>query len=228
MMSKSGFGWDEGKYMITVEENSIWDEYVKVDPTAKSMRFKFFPYFSVWHEIFRKDRATGERAKDEKATADAIREEEAMETRDYYVPTADWNPEEGFVSNDGDQTRAEMNIDPTTHSSSAPKPNSDKIKKRKKPQAAPEDRLVDMVSSFCQDANARLGTLTKVLQTEFGDLEKCAEVENAVAEIEGIDENEQLVIVQRLHNKPKDMHLFFSMPLHKRARLVRLMLNGRF
>ncbi|KAL0446139.1 UNVERIFIED_CONTAM: hypothetical protein Slati_1741800 [Sesamum latifolium] len=163
---------------------------LKVDPTAKSMRFKFFPYFLVWREIFRKDQATGERAKDGKATADAVREEEAMETRDYYVPTADWNPEEGFVSNDGDQTRAEMNIDPTTHSSSALNPNSDKTKKCKKPQAAPEDRLVDMVSSFCQDANARLGTLTKILQTECRDLEKCAEVENAIAEIEGIDENE--------------------------------------
>ncbi|KAL0361262.1 UNVERIFIED_CONTAM: hypothetical protein Sradi_3810700 [Sesamum radiatum] len=158
MMSKSGFGWDEGKNMITVEENSIWDEYVKVDPAAKSMRFKLFLYFSAWREIFRKDRATGERAKDGKATADAVCEEEAMETQDDYVPTADWNPEEGFVSNDGDLTRAQMNIDPTTHSSLAPKPNYEKPKKRKKPQVAPEDRLLDMVSSFCQDANARLGT----------------------------------------------------------------------
>ncbi|KAL0401727.1 UNVERIFIED_CONTAM: hypothetical protein Slati_4202600 [Sesamum latifolium] len=229
MMSKSGFGWDEGKNMITVEENSIWDEYVKVDPTAKSMRFKSFPYFSVWHEIFEKGQATGDRAKDGKATADTVLEEEAMETQDYYVPIADWNPEEGFIINDGNQTpRAQMNINPTTNSSSAPKPNSDKAKKRKKQQAAPEDRLVDMVSSFCQDANARLRTLTKVLQIEFGDLEKCSKVENAMVEIDEIDENEQLVIVQLLHNKSNDMHLFFSMPLHKRARLMRLMLNGRF
>ncbi|KAL0454572.1 UNVERIFIED_CONTAM: hypothetical protein Slati_0796400 [Sesamum latifolium] len=150
-----------------------------------------------------------------------------METQDYYVPTADWNPEEEFISNDGDQTpRAQMNIDPTTHSSSA------RSQILTRPKNARNNKLPQKTGCghgviLCQDANARLGTLTKVLQTEFGDLEKCS-VENAVAEINGIDENKQLVIVQRLHNKPKDMHLFFSMPLHKRARLVRLMLNGQF
>ncbi|KAL0443988.1 UNVERIFIED_CONTAM: hypothetical protein Slati_2121500 [Sesamum latifolium] len=85
MMSKSGLGWDDGKNMITVEENSISDDYVKVDPSVKSMRYKPFPYFPAWREIFGKDRASGDRAKDGKATAETIRTEEATETQDYYV-----------------------------------------------------------------------------------------------------------------------------------------------
>ncbi|KAL0355795.1 UNVERIFIED_CONTAM: hypothetical protein Sradi_4026400 [Sesamum radiatum] len=183
MMSKSGFGWDDEKNMITVDENSIWDDYVKVDPSVKTMRYKSFPFFPAWREIFGKDRAAGEGAKDGKATVDAVRREEARETQDYYVPTAEWNPEEGFVSNDGDPVQSsQMNVDPTTNSSTGPK------------------------------------------HTE----EKSSGLAEALAEIEGLDETDQVVIEQRLYNNPKDMHLFFTMPPHKRARLVRLILEGRF
>ncbi|KAL0320488.1 UNVERIFIED_CONTAM: hypothetical protein Sradi_5310300 [Sesamum radiatum] len=202
-MSKSGFGWDDEKNMITVDENSIWDDYVKVDPSAKTMRYKSFPFFPSWCEIFGKDRAAGEGAKDGKATVDAARREEARETQDYYVPTAEWNPEEGFVSNDGDPVQSsQMNVDPTTNSSTGPK--------------------------HTEDANARLGTLTKVLQTEFVDPKKSSGLAEALVEIEGLDETDQVVIEQCLHNNSKDMHLFFTMPPHKRARLVRLILEGRF
>ncbi|KAL0288463.1 UNVERIFIED_CONTAM: hypothetical protein Sradi_7096600 [Sesamum radiatum] len=83
-----------------------------------------------------------------------------------------------------------MNVDPTANSSTTPKSTSCSARKRKKTEVGPEERLVDMVSTFCQDANERLGTLTKVLQIEFGYPEKCSAVAEALAEIEGLDENE--------------------------------------
>ncbi|KAL0340013.1 UNVERIFIED_CONTAM: hypothetical protein Sradi_4518100 [Sesamum radiatum] len=57
MMSKSGLGWDDSRCMVTVEDNNAWEEYVKIDPTAKVMRYKSWPFFPVWSEIFGKDRA---------------------------------------------------------------------------------------------------------------------------------------------------------------------------
>ncbi|KAL0444615.1 UNVERIFIED_CONTAM: hypothetical protein Slati_2184200 [Sesamum latifolium] len=46
MMEKNGFGLDYNKAKVTVDENqnSVWDEYVKIDPTAKNMRYKWWPF----------------------------------------------------------------------------------------------------------------------------------------------------------------------------------------
>ncbi|KAL0430569.1 UNVERIFIED_CONTAM: hypothetical protein Sradi_0682900 [Sesamum radiatum] len=31
MMTRSGFGWDDARNMVTVEDNCVWEEYVKVN-----------------------------------------------------------------------------------------------------------------------------------------------------------------------------------------------------
>ncbi|KAK4410259.1 hypothetical protein Sango_0098900 [Sesamum angolense] len=103
--------------------------------------------------------------------------------KDYYVPTAEWNLREGFVSNDGGPVQpSQMNVDPTANSSTATKPTSGSAKKERKQKLVPR---------------------------------------------KGLDENEQVVNEQRLHNNPKDIGLFLLKPPHKRALLVRLMLEGR-
>ncbi|KAL0461272.1 UNVERIFIED_CONTAM: hypothetical protein Slati_0014800 [Sesamum latifolium] len=64
MMLKSGLGWDESRHMVTVEDDTAWDDYVKRDPTAKGMRHKSWPFFNAWKEIFEKDRANGDKGAD--------------------------------------------------------------------------------------------------------------------------------------------------------------------
>ncbi|KAL0367557.1 UNVERIFIED_CONTAM: hypothetical protein Sradi_3645800 [Sesamum radiatum] len=72
MMSKSGFGWDKSRHMVTVENNDVWDEYLKVDPSVRTMRFKSWPFFNAWREIFGKDGAQGEVAEDINDTVRAV------------------------------------------------------------------------------------------------------------------------------------------------------------
>ncbi|KAL0451538.1 UNVERIFIED_CONTAM: hypothetical protein Slati_1131900 [Sesamum latifolium] len=36
MMSKSGFGWDDTRHMVIVENNDVWEDYVKPDSTINS------------------------------------------------------------------------------------------------------------------------------------------------------------------------------------------------
>ncbi|KAL0381268.1 UNVERIFIED_CONTAM: hypothetical protein Sangu_0191100 [Sesamum angustifolium] len=95
MMRQSGFGWDKTQNIITVDDNSIWDDYVKMDPSAKIMRYKAWPYFPAWREIFGKDRATGDEAEDDEEIARVARGEAQNEVEIDYVPTADWNPDLG-------------------------------------------------------------------------------------------------------------------------------------
>ncbi|KAL8459958.1 hypothetical protein ACS0TY_031746 [Phlomoides rotata] len=64
LLSKSGIGWNSTTSMIDVEHEDIWDTCRRADPQVKGIRYKTWPYYSSWIEIFGKDRATGENAID--------------------------------------------------------------------------------------------------------------------------------------------------------------------
>ncbi|KAG8363740.1 hypothetical protein BUALT_Bualt19G0053700 [Buddleja alternifolia] len=62
MPKRSGFGWNSTSNTITVSRDEVWDNYVKSDVNARTMRHKSWPLFDDWCEIFGKDRATRENA----------------------------------------------------------------------------------------------------------------------------------------------------------------------
>ncbi|KAL8531903.1 hypothetical protein ACS0TY_008490 [Phlomoides rotata] len=64
MLSKSGIGWNSTTSMLEIEDERGWDSYVRADPHVKGLRYKTWPYYSQWIEIFGKDRATGENVVD--------------------------------------------------------------------------------------------------------------------------------------------------------------------
>ncbi|KAL0285447.1 UNVERIFIED_CONTAM: hypothetical protein Sradi_7173900 [Sesamum radiatum] len=211
MMSKSGFGWDESRHMVTVENNDVWDEYLKVDPSVRTMRFKSWPFFNAWREIFGKDGAQVNNRDDE-----------------CYVPTAEWYPENGFI---GEDVRTVQNTtvqpDPTINSTTAVRKSGSTGKKRKVAHAASDERLVDCVSTFCEAANVRMVELTKRLFVDFDEVEKRSSVFAAVANVEGLDMTEQLMLADRLVKNPKKMDLFFSLNETARKKILRLMLEGK-
>ncbi|KAG5574152.1 hypothetical protein H5410_063918 [Solanum commersonii] len=55
--SRSGLGFRYIDGTILVEDPKAWDDFIKVDPYAKSMTFRKWPLFVDWEEIFRKDGA---------------------------------------------------------------------------------------------------------------------------------------------------------------------------
>ncbi|KAL0445285.1 UNVERIFIED_CONTAM: hypothetical protein Slati_2251200 [Sesamum latifolium] len=130
MMTKSGFGWDESRNMITV-----------VVPA----------YGMIMLSIARGERQTTPEPDN--------------------VPTADCNPEHGFVSNNEDEAPfPNINIDSTSASTNAHKESSGSGSKKRHRRVGvdAEERLEDMVGTFCKEANSRISSLTKVLEREFG------------------------------------------------------------
>ncbi|KAL5172938.1 hypothetical protein HKD37_16G045593 [Glycine soja] len=59
ILSQSGFDWDSTKYMIIVENEIAWNEYVKSHEEAKRFRFKVIPNWDDIVDLCAKDRATG-------------------------------------------------------------------------------------------------------------------------------------------------------------------------
>ncbi|KAL8530471.1 hypothetical protein ACS0TY_007493 [Phlomoides rotata] len=58
MLSVSGIGLNSSTYHIDALPE-VWDAYVKVDPTARGMKNKTFPFYQDWIDIFGNDRANG-------------------------------------------------------------------------------------------------------------------------------------------------------------------------
>ncbi|KAL0292200.1 UNVERIFIED_CONTAM: hypothetical protein Sangu_3256000 [Sesamum angustifolium] len=95
MMGRSGFGWCQTTNTIDVKDD-VFDNFAKIDSFAKTLRYKSFPYYAQWCEVFGKDRATGERGFDPilaprnpSHTAETERSENVPVTPEYYVPTPD-------------------------------------------------------------------------------------------------------------------------------------------
>ncbi|KAK4426516.1 hypothetical protein Salat_1420200 [Sesamum alatum] len=177
------------------------------------MRYKSWPFFPAWREIFGKDQAGGSIAEDYDDVVDVMDTPEANDPQEYYVPTAEWCPESGFVGNDNGPTQdTQGNIDPTVNSTTSNKKSTSNRKKQKVMVGASDDGLELAANTFCDTANARLGELSKKLFVDYDEVEKRSAVYEAVGKVPGIDLTDQLLMSDRLVENPKKMDLFFSLP----------------
>ncbi|KAL0413105.1 UNVERIFIED_CONTAM: hypothetical protein Sradi_1512200 [Sesamum radiatum] len=104
----------------------------KLDLHTKTMRYKSWPFFPAWREIFGKDRAAGDEANDSDGAAAEIRQERNKATDNCYIPMAEWNPNIGFVGVEEEPPlSSQMNVDPTVNSSSATKCTNSSVRKCK-------------------------------------------------------------------------------------------------
>ncbi|KAL2230665.1 UNVERIFIED_CONTAM: hypothetical protein Sindi_1660900 [Sesamum indicum] len=139
MLTRSGFGWDDSRNMVMVEDDSVWDDYVKMDPFAKGMRHKTWPFFPSWREIFGRDRAIGEQSADPFKEANDDRDEEIGGTHDCNVRDGECNvrddgciPEPAEDCVEGEPVSSfNANVDPTQNSSDAKRTGGSSSKKRK-------------------------------------------------------------------------------------------------
>ncbi|KAL3503114.1 hypothetical protein ACH5RR_037563 [Cinchona calisaya] len=69
-------------HRITINSYDVWENYVKVDSDAKSMRYKSWPYYEDCIKIFGKDRAIGKHVKGMNDAANSIDKEIDVEEDD--------------------------------------------------------------------------------------------------------------------------------------------------
>ncbi|KAI3472998.1 hypothetical protein Pfo_030081 [Paulownia fortunei] len=58
LLQHSGFSWDEGREMVTAEDN-VWDAYIKAHPDARSYRVKTVPCYHKLCVIYGQDKFDG-------------------------------------------------------------------------------------------------------------------------------------------------------------------------
>ncbi|KAH6805680.1 hypothetical protein C2S51_030511 [Perilla frutescens var. frutescens] len=212
MFGHSGFSWNEASMTITVEKE-FWEEYIKKDPNARTLRHNSFPFFHSWCEIFGKDRATGENAEDFNS---ADNDQLDVNMHKINEPVENYSKD---ASEDGDDDV--VSICKTSGEASSKKTKS---KKRKLVDTTGE-KIVDLMETFCNKTNERLADISKRIGYEFDMSQKRTAVFDALGALGVLDVSEQISVAQRLCNNSKDLDLFFSLPDFAKVEMVRMLIS---
>ncbi|KAL0285371.1 UNVERIFIED_CONTAM: hypothetical protein Sangu_2782400 [Sesamum angustifolium] len=167
--------------MIVVSDE-VFDSYVK------TLRFKSFPYYPAWTEIFGKDRATWEHA----------------DTMHQTIP----NPN---VFGDDDEFMNSFTKS-TAHLNAAP-PDIKRVssKKRKKSTSTLDEKFDVKFDTFVNVTDNRLGDLAKRFGVEADESHARRKVWSAVESMSGLTIEQKCVASKKLVNNKNDLDLFLTM-----------------
>ncbi|KAH6793594.1 hypothetical protein C2S52_004071 [Perilla frutescens var. hirtella] len=214
LTGRTGVGWNDSTKMIDANDD-IWDAAIKVDKNARVMRYKSWPYYHDWCEIFGKDRATGEQAED---VMDAVNE----------LFSATKNKEKEVIV-DIDLLPHDVNDEIKPDSTYQPVGNDTDKKNggKKRKLADGSEGLYELLGSFCQNTETRLGDIARRIGYEQDVSAARKEVFEVVGKIGGLTLQEKLLVSKTLVKNTEDLELFSSLPEDARAEFVRMMLAGR-
>ncbi|KAI3469109.1 hypothetical protein Pfo_025772 [Paulownia fortunei] len=198
----------------SMDSDEVWEKYVKMDVNARTIKFKSYPFYNSWCEIFGKDRAIGENAEDYN---DDI---EFMSICQSFA-----SPSQPSVSPCQPSTSATLPTRSACQPFASASGNPTKCKKRKTIDSC-EERIVDLMGNFCEQTNVRLGDLAKRIGYEFHASEKRTVVYEQLSNLGSLSLTEKIYVVKLLVNNSKDLDLFFSLLNEARLEMDQMILSG--
>ncbi|BFG30222.1 hypothetical protein CerSpe_164960 [Prunus speciosa] len=206
ILSQSGFNWDATKKMISVEEDNVWDEYVKSHEDARTFRFKVIANWDDIVDLCGKDRATGEGA------------ETCAEAAEVMTPESDPNI---IVDLESDTQGFEScQVDDVSLSSSCPK------RRNQKPSNIPPPKkrgttnvLADSVAKMASSLEHFINSTTQKLDP--------TEVYNEVIAIPDLSPDEQLKACSWFIENEKQFLMLKTIPIERKKGIVLMFISPR-
>ncbi|GFP88504.1 hypothetical protein PHJA_000994100 [Phtheirospermum japonicum] len=219
MQSRSGFGWNDTSNTITVDKEEIWSDYIKFDPHAKTMRYKTWPFFKDWIDIFGKDRATGEHAQGFADAADGTQSDSQPD------PTTGVNTQPLKV---GEEASAGFRVDEKsgTQGESSSATRKRKTKKRNANDVV-EEHFLDLMESFCAKTEGHLRDLAQRICFQQDAKQQRKAVFDVLNQMPFLSIEDKLTISTMLFKNNEDLDLFFSISDEYKAVMVKMILEGR-
>ncbi|KAK6150734.1 hypothetical protein DH2020_015666 [Rehmannia glutinosa] len=218
MLSRRGIGWNVTTNMIEARDDAWKFEYVKVDANARLMRNKSWPFSNDWVMIFGKDRATGEHAEDFTDALNHVLNGQSTPQDDYHVN----------LENLSDNCEYETETNSNCQAESTPQMSTSGKKgaggKRKSTDGV--DPLYEIMKTFCQSTEARLGDIAKRIGYEYDISFARKEVFGVVGNMQGLSLRDKLLVSKLLVKNTEDLELFFSLPDEARVEFARMKLSG--
>ena len=183
------------------------------------MRFKSWPYYKDWTEIFGKDRATGEHAE---SLIDAVN---AIEK------------ENGAIEVNSDDEVEEITSIPDTKDHSTPdtsKEAQDKKKnsgKKRKVRSGYESNglfaVADALGNFTEKTEDRLGMLAERIGYEHNMSLARKQVYPSLENMSWLSEEEKLTVASRITSNNHNIDLYLSVPEECKTAMVKMILEGK-
>ncbi|XP_073133600.1 uncharacterized protein [Henckelia pumila] len=186
MLSRSGIGWNETQKMIESSDEA-WEGFVKTDPSVRTWRYKSWPYFADWIEIFGFDRENGQRLSSFTAAVQQV----------LYVPDEVGGSESHSVANT-----------PSFTTSASKKSTS---KKRKQPSEV-EELFVDAIKEFIVKTTEAIADISKRLSQDYEiAMPISKDVLTVLQTIPGLTRDEKQIAAEILVEKTKKLALLFNL-----------------
>ncbi|KAG8363755.1 hypothetical protein BUALT_Bualt19G0055200 [Buddleja alternifolia] len=226
MMTRSGFTLNSTPYTIEVESDEAWDNFVKyvntfvmyiivyfqTDNNARMMRYKSWPFYTQWRDIFGKDRATGGNAEGfVKAVQGLFNKDTQIQSEDEHEHTPTFH----LVDCGGSRLFTSM----TPGESSAT--GKGKSSKKRKSIDDGDDRFIELFSMYCEkisDIAKRADEASNQRKVVFDALDVMKEL--------GVEE--KISVSKFLVNNTKDLELFFSLTEANKSVMVKIIVEGRY
>ncbi|XP_057796019.1 uncharacterized protein LOC131012126 [Salvia miltiorrhiza] len=215
MLSYTGAGFN-GDHMIDVT-NEQWAQICRADRNAELMRYKSWPMFDAWKEVFGKDRATGEHAED---LMDAV--------NDMYRA--------GNVAENTHEEESDVNLDEIPETEVV----EESVSQTKKGEAAVNGRnkkrktrdelgaSYELLMEIKSTTNERLEQLANRVGYDF-DLGKARnEVFAMLGQLEGLSLEQKFDVCELLAYKVERLEIFMGLPAEARQAYAMRILNGSF
>lgn len=214
MLGVSGITWNDLTKTIDAQDDA-WELYVKTDSNARTMRYKSWPFYRDWCEIFVKERIIRENTED---IADAVQELETNKGKEKEA-----GAEFGCVF-EGHDDENEMSV-------CQPQSNGTEKKqspKKRKMSDCSSDPFVTAINVFCDKLDARFEDIAKRIGFEYDISNARRELYAELGRLPGLQVRDKLTVAKFLVNKTGDLDLFFSLPEEDRVEMVKMILAGEY
>lgn len=174
------------------------------------MKFKSWPLYDDWCEIFGISRATGEGASDFLNAS---------------TPPTDYNLD---VDADDVSTRVNEEIEDESQTATAnTQGESSEMGARKRRRRTTPDPFISVMQSFCDTATARLGDIAQRIGFEQDIASSRREIYKSVSAMTMITKQEMLRATTLIARSVEDTDVFFSLPEADRVEFVIMKLSDQ-
>ncbi|KAL8513375.1 hypothetical protein ACS0TY_012725 [Phlomoides rotata] len=202
LLSKSGIGWDSSTHTLDIIDESVWDAQKLAGPHVKSMRFKSWPYYEAWLNIFGKDRATETGEEENLFTGEAAgmganvagENEKMAENTSVCKPT----PLSGGVTSKGKKRKGTMNE---------------------------MTALVDTLGHFIESTDKSFNTLATRIGPESDAKQSRMSLNDIMKQIPELSVHAKLKVSDELVQNTARMELFLSLPQDEQVEYVHMLLD---
>ncbi|XP_075504372.1 uncharacterized protein LOC142541796 [Primulina tabacum] len=215
MLAKSGIDWNDTENTIDAT-NEAWDTILKVDNSARVMRYKRWPHYKDWCEIFGYDRATGDRVETISVVVHDVLnmiENESIDMEfgmdDFYRP----------LEEDGES----MSVAQTLPSN--PKEVSKVRSKKRKRLDDVDNQIVAAINNLADITKETISNLIKEMSSESKIEYAMDNVLATLGTIPELTSDEKVRVAELLVDNTNKLALFLRLNLEGKISLIKRILN---